>query len=173
MFEQKNNNKSEPRCRDAFFCCHPVCAYKYYIRANRVAIFSRKHTLQKTRGSTYEKNVFFVLNKKNVQTFFTEQKKCSLKNVFVRLFFDPPNFEFSAADILHSSRATRRKRGGRPLNQHQSSSRTLVFSHFETSRFFACREPSRRKNSPSSSFYCRGPTWENGNFGKVAARCAG
>ena len=86
-------------------------------------------------------------------------QKCSSKNVFVRLFFDPPNFQFSAADILHSSRATRRKRDGRPLTEHQSSSRTLVFSHFETSRFFARREPSRRKNSPSSSFFCRGPRW--------------
>ena len=173
MFEHKNNIKFEPRCRDAFLCCHPVCAYKYYIRANRVAIFFHANIrCRKLVVRLMKKMCFLYSTKKNVQTFFTEQKKCSSKNVFVRLFFDPPNFQFSAADILHSSRATRRKRDGRPLTEHQSSSRTLVFSHFETSRFFARREPSRRKDSPSSGFFCRGPL-SGADLGKREFRISG
>ena len=34
--EQNFNKIFEPRCRDAEFCCHTVCAYKYYIRTNGV-----------------------------------------------------------------------------------------------------------------------------------------
>ena len=96
-------------------------------------------------------------NKKNVRE----------KTFFVRLFFHVSNFDFSAADILCPPPLTRRKRGGRPVTAHQSTSCTHVFSYFEISAFFARRQLCRRKVVRCQVFFVVGRHGKTGILEKL------